>query len=378
MKIVYNGLFLTRPHTGMGQYTAHLFAELPKALPKAEHIVVAPSRVADHPKDMTVEVLKPAHYGMGEGLALDRWESHDLSQRAEALGADVILTPYPTPPADSDIPVVMAVHDMLPWQIPAYRRSLRSRLKLRRILEGIRQAERILTVSKFSRDSIARIATVDPKLITVTYDGVGPEYRTRPKPAAIAKVRRRYQLRRPSVLYLGGYDYRKNVRRLIAAFAESGLGESHDLVLAGAVTAPPGALYDDYRQLPELLKAAGIGGQTKRLGFVPEADKPAVLAGSAAFVYPSVAEGFGIPILEALGLGVPVAAGRIPSTRELFPGAVTLFDPANPANLAAALKRSVSATSRTRTAKGRALAKRYTWPAVAKRTAVVLRALTKT
>lgn len=373
MKIVYNGLFLTRPNTGMGQYTAHLFEELPKALPKAEHIAIAPGRVATAPPGLAVEVLKPARYGVGEGLALDRWESHDLPQRAVDLGADLLLTPYPTPPPDVDIPVVMTVHDMIPWQIPAYRRSLRSRLKLRRIFEGIRQAEQILTVSKFARDSIVNLAAVDPKQISVVYDGVGDQYRHRPSPAAVAKVRRKLKLQRPYVLYLGGYDYRKNVRRLIEAFAQSGLGATHDLALAGAVTAPPGSLYDDYRQLPELLKTAGIAAQTKRLGFIDEADKPALLAGAVAFVFPSVAEGFGIPILEALGLGVPVAAGKIPSTRELFPGAVTLFDPADPSDLAAVLKRTVNSTSKARTAKGKALAKRYTWSAAAKRAAAVLR-----
>lgn len=375
MKIVYNGLFLTRPNTGMGQYTAHLFEELPKALPKAEHVAITPSRVAAAPKGMTVETLKPARYGVGEGLALDRWESHDLPYRAVELGADVVLTPYPTPPADAEIPVVMTVHDMIPWQIPAYRRSLRSRFKLRRILEGIRQADHILTVSKFARDSIVNLAAVEPKRITVVYDGVGDQYRQRPSPAAVAKVRRKFKLRRPYVLYLGGYDYRKNVRRLIDAFARSGLGETRDLVLAGAVTAPPGSLYDDYRQLPELLKSAGIDSQTQRLGFVDEADKPGLLAGADAFVFPSVAEGFGIPILEALGLGVPVAAGKIPSTRELFPGAVTLFDPADPSDLAGALKRTADSKSKTRVAKGKALARRYTWPAAAKRVADALRGL---
>lgn len=372
MKIAYNGLFLTRPHTGMGQFTAHLFAELPKALPAAEHVAIVPGR-ATAPKGMDLELLKPSHYGLGQGLALDRWETHDLPKRAAALGAGVLLTPYPIPPTDVEIPVVMTVHDMIPWQLSAYRRSLRSRLKLRRILEGIREADRLLTVSKFARDSITALTDVDPRQITIVYDGLDDRYRKRPSTAAIAKVRRTHKLRRPYVLYLGGYDYRKNVRRLIAAFAASGVAATHDLVLAGAVTAPPGALYDDYRQLPELLRTAGIAAQTKRLGFVDEAEKPALLAGAAAFVYPSVAEGFGLPILEALGLGVPVAAGQIPSTRELFPGAVTLFDPADPADLAAVLKRVVKSPPKARIAKGRAVAKRYTWPAAAKRAAAVLR-----
>jgi glycosyltransferase involved in cell wall biosynthesis len=375
VKIVYNGLFLTRPLTGMGQYTEHLLTELPKALPKAEHIAITPGRVTKPPKGVSVEVLKPNRYGVGEGLALDRWESHDVPKRAQELGADILLTPYPTPPADVEIPVVMTVHDMIPWQLAAYRRSLRSRLKLRRIFEGIRQADHLLTVSKFSRDSIVNLAGLDSKRITIVHDGVGDQYRKRPSTAAINKVRKANKLQRPYVLYIGGYDYRKNVRRLIEAYAASGLAESHDLALAGAVTAPPGALYDDFRKLPELLKEAGISAQTKRLGFVDEADKPALLAGADAFVYPSVVEGFGIPILEALGLGVPVAAGRIPSTQELFPGAVALFNPADSADLAKVLKRTVASPSKARISKGKMLAKKYTWPAAAKTAAAAIKKL---
>lgn len=374
MKVAYNGLFLTRPLTGMGQYTAHMFAELPKALAKAEHVAIVPGRVTAPPKGMTVDILKPTRYGVGEGLALDRWESHDLPKRAQELGADVLLTPYPTPPADVEIPVVMTVHDMIPWQLRAYRRSLRSRLKLRRVLEGIRQADHILTVSKFARDSIIHLAGVSSKQITIVHDGVDDRYRQRPTAAAIAKVRKAHKLvARPYLLYLGGYDYRKNVRRLIEAYAASGLPETHDLALAGAVTAPPGALYDDYRKLPELLQEAGITRQTRRLGFVDEADKPALVAGADAFAFPSVAEGFGIPILEALGLGVPVAAGKIPSTQELFPGAVALFDPVDPSNMASVLARTVSKPVASRISKGKTLAKRYTWPAAAKQAAAVLR-----
>ncbi len=90
-------------------------------------------------------------------------------------------------------------------------------------------------------------------------------------------------------------------------------------------------------------------------------------------MYPSVAEGFGIPILEALGLGTPVAAGKIPSTRELFPGAVALFDPVDPASMAAVLARTVAKPSPARRTKGKALARRYTWPAAAKQAAAELR-----
>lgn len=377
MKIVHNGLFLTRPHTGMGQYTKNLLEALPKALPQAEHVVVVPEPVKDAPKAMTARVLRPSRTGLGRGLALDRWESHDVPHAAAGLRADIYHTPYPTPPVSGPFRTVMAVHDMIPWQLPQYRKTIRSKLKLRRVLEGIQSADRITTVSKSAAADITKLTHVPKDRISVTYDGVDASYRKRPSAQAIAAAKRKHQLRRPYILYIGGFDYRKNVRALIRAFAESGLAGSHDLVLAGAVTAPMSALYDDFHMLDRHLEEAGTAKQTKTPGFVSEADKPALLAGADAFVYPSLAEGFGIPVLEALGVGTPVAASDIPPFKELFGNAVTLFDPTNVPAMAKAIRQTAQHPIAAKRSRGKALAKRYTWGATAARTAKVFRQLAK-
>lgn len=368
MKIAYNGLFLTRPYTGIGQYTRHLLAAMAQWRPKDELTVFVPKRVTAALPGVRVTVVPPSRRFLGRGLALDRWETHDLAA-AVRHGADLYHAPYPTPPLDAPIPTVMTVHDMIPWQLSEYRAGVRRRLKLARIFRGIQAADRICTVSETSKAAITRLTVVPPERVSVSYDGLDSRYYKPVTATAKREVAARHGLARPFVLYLGGYDRRKNTASLITAFAESGLAETHDLVLAGALTAPRTRLHRDFSGLPGLINRAGVAAAVRRIGFVAESDKPALTAAAAAFAYPSVAEGFGLPILEALAVGTPVVASDSPVNIELFAAAATLVDARRPDAFGQALRRVV--TRPPRPAAGRKLAKSYSWERVADRTAAV-------
>lgn len=380
VRIAVNGLFLARPHTGMGRYALGLLGALPAAMRGTEFVVFVPEKPARSlklPSAVRTVVVPIGRSLLGRGKAIDEWERSKLGLAASQLKANLIFQPYPTPPIRNPyrVPVVMAVHDVIPWQLPRYRRALRSRLKLRGVLDGIRRADRIVTVSRTSAKAITWASQVPAERISVTYEGLEPAYSKQPASAAMAAVRKRFGLQRPFVLYVGGYDYRKNVRRLIQGFAESGLaggsGKSagHDLVLAGAVTAPASALYEDFHKLPQLIAQAGIGRRTKVLGFVSEADKRTLLAAADAFAFPSLAEGFGLPILEALAAETPVAASDIPINQELFPGAYEPFRPDRTDELAKALRDAALEPDSAKVARGTEAVARYTWPAAAERTA---------
>ncbi|MEX2209633.1 MAG: glycosyltransferase family 1 protein [Patescibacteria group bacterium] len=373
-RIAVNGLFLTRPHTGMGRYTLGLLRSLPAAMRGAEFVAFVPEKVAvDLPRAIRTVVVPPKRSLLGRGKALDDWERSRLGVAAGQCKAHLIFQPYPAPPTRNpfDVPVVMAVHDVIPWQLPRYRRAIRSRVKFRGIKRGIRAADHLLTVSSASAKAISWAVDVPRQQIAVTYEGLEPEYRTVPSSRTVTAVRKRYGLVRPYVFYVGGYDYRKNIRGLVRGFAESGLPAGHDLVLAGALTAPSSALYEDFHRLPILIAQSKVNGQVRTIGFVSESEKQALLSGADAFCYPSLAEGFGLPVLEALAGGTPVAASDIEPIHELFAGAYEPFRPDHTEELATALRKAVLEPDERKVEKGHDWAKHYTWETAAERTAAV-------
>jgi glycosyltransferase involved in cell wall biosynthesis len=374
IRVAVNGLFLARPHTGMGRYTLGLLRALPAAMQETEFVVFSPEkpdRSLKLPAAVRNVVVPTKRSLFGRGKAIDEWERNKLGLAASQLKAHLIFQPYPTPPIRNPykVPVAMAVHDMIPWQLSRYRRALRSRLKLRGVLDGIRQADGIITVSRASAEAVTWASGVPAERINVTYEGLESDYAKKPSAAVLTKVRKHFGLGRPFVLYVGGYDFRKNVRRLIQGFADSGLAAGHDLVLAGAVSAPASVLYEDYHKLPQLIAQSGIGGQTKVLGFVSEEEKRALLAAADSFVFPSLAEGFGLPILEALAAGTPVAASEIATNQELFSGAYEPFRPDRVGELAKALRDATLEPDTAKIARGNAAVDRFTWKESARLTA---------
>lgn len=375
MKIIHNGLFLTRPGTGTGEYTANLLAALPEAMPDDTHVVLVPEEVQFTSPNLTIEVIEQPYSWLGRGISFDQWETRGVVKALGKLAGDIYHAHYPTPVVDTSLPVVMTVHDAIPWRWTQYRATARRRLKLRRQMQGIAAAKHILTVSETSKNEILAVTDRHPADITVTYNGV-EEALFRPVTAHQVKAfTERHGLTRPYVLYFGGYDYRKNVRRLVEAFAGSGLPATHDLVLAGALSAPRTKLYSDYADLPHLVHAHGIANNVQRIGFVSQEEKSALLKAADAFVYPSLDEGFGLPIVEALAVGTPVIASSIPSTKELFGEAVATFPPDNTNEFARVLRQQVGLVGSPRKAAGRRIAKEFTWSAVAEKTARAYRSV---
>jgi glycosyltransferase involved in cell wall biosynthesis len=201
--------------------------------------------------------------------------------------------------------------------------------------------------------------------------GKAPEYRPDLSSVYISKVLQRYGIRRPYLLYIGTIEPRKNLTKLVEAFASiRDSAPQYQLVIAGK----KGWMYDDLFRTVSTLRLAESVVFT---GFVEEQDKPFLIAGADVFVYPSLYEGFGIPVLEALSCGTPTLTSDSSSLREVAGDAAVLANPESVHDIAAKLGQLLSSqTLRASLAeRGIAQASRFSWTRMATQTREVYFAL---
>jgi glycosyltransferase involved in cell wall biosynthesis len=184
----------------------------------------------------------------------------------------------------------------------------------------IRKVRAIITVSNFSRERIVRLTGVNPERVHVIANGVEPRFRPA-DPETVRQIRVKFGLTDPYILFVGSLEPRKNLRILLEAWR---LGSFTGATLA--VVGASGHLFPkvEFDSIPE-----GV----RLLGSVEDDVLPALYSGAKGFVYPSIYEGFGLPPLEAMACGCPVAVSDIPAHREVCGSAATYFDPFNPEEL---------------------------------------------
>ena len=232
---------------------------------------------------------------------------------------------------------------------------------------NINTAAHLLSDSEATKRDIIKHFGVAGERITVVYPGVSPRFGPEYPPADLAAVKAEYGIDGPYVLYVGTLQPRKNVERLIEAFATAkrATGFSERLVLAGRMGWMPGGIM---RRLHEMGEAVTLAG------YVPETDLGPLYAGATAFVLPSLFEGFGMPVIEAMASGTPVVAANAASLPEVCGDAALLFDPHQTEELAEALSRVCCDGGLRAELRGRGLgqARRFTWREAAARTLDVL------
>ncbi len=370
MRIAINALFWASPATGSGQYVRHLVHHLAEVSPELELALVAPRHVslADAPPGVGALPLDgPLAGNVGKLLA----EQQLMPAAARRLGADLIHVPYFAPPWRRPLPVVVTIHDLIPLLLPAYRGGFLVRAYTAWVAYAARRADRIVTDSHASaRDIIARLR-VPPERVQVVY--LAAEARFRPAPresdTELQALRRRLGLPGDYLLYLGGFDRRKQVPELLRAYACSGLAsQGLALVIGGRLPDADTPFSPDPRRLVAEL---GLADAVHLLGWVDEADKPALYRGARAFCFPSAYEGFGLPPLEAIACGTPAVIGCGSSLEEVAgPGALAV-PPGDVEALAEALRRLAEddALHARLRASGLAHAATFSWAATARQTA---------
>jgi alpha-1,3-rhamnosyl/mannosyltransferase len=252
------------------------------------------------------------------------------------------------------------LHDLTCWLMPETH-SPANVLADREFAERIlKRSHGLIAVSEVTRQDAVRILNIPPEKISVIHHGIADVFFDVP-PERASEVRSRYALERPYLLFVGTIEPRKNVDTLLDAYqslAPSLRGE-FDLVLAG----PPG-----WAQAETMARLRPSSPGVRYLGYVAERDLPGLFAGAAAFVYPSLYEGFGFPVVQAMAAGTPVITSAVSALPEVSGGAALLIDPRSQAALGDAIACLLTSPSRREAlaALGRANARRFSWPECAR------------
>ncbi|HEX3646583.1 MAG TPA: glycosyltransferase family 1 protein, partial [Vicinamibacterales bacterium] len=352
MRIAFDGTALRPGRTGVGYYTEHLLHHLARTTTDDELIVVS-NRAIDTtaPLPSRVRVATPAHR-----IPRLVWMQTLAVTALREVDADVVHFTNGMLPLMSPVPTVVTIHDMSLRLYPRFHPPRRVILNRPLVDLAARTADAIITPSASAKGDIVRLYDLDPARVHVVYEAAAPSFARVHETAVLERVRRRYGLAERIILYVGTIEPRKNLPTLIDAFAaRRRSGElSHQLVCVG----PYGWLS---RGIDQQIRRCGVADAITFTGYVPFEDLPALYSLAEMFVYPSMYEGFGLPVVEAMACGVPVITGRTAALSEIGGGAIMEVDRIEPDALGRALVAMADSRDRREELSGRGLARSQTF-----------------
>ncbi|CAG0932866.1 mannosyl-N-acetyl-alpha-D-glucosaminyl-diphospho-ditrans,octacis-undecaprenol 3-alpha-mannosyltransferase / alpha-1,3-rhamnosyltransferase [Thermoflexales bacterium] len=302
-------------HSGVGNYTAQLLTALVDRADARQYVLLA---------NRTLNGETPCRTLGQVGRRFPNrsaWMQWTLPRDLAVVQPDVCHFTNYLAPLRAPCPLVITLHDMSLF-VHTRLHPLKSQLFVRPLIPVVaRRAAAIITVSQHAKQEIVTGLKISPKKVHVIYEAAAPQYRVITDAAELDRVRSRYELTRPFVLYVGTIEPRKNLARLVAAFAQA-RRQCPDLELVLV-----GQLGWKYTAILKAIEDLNLGHAVRRLGYVPNADLPALYTLARLLAFPSVYEGFGLPVVEAMACGTPVLTSNNSSLAEIASGASYLIDP---------------------------------------------------
>lgn len=372
MHIIVNLQPLLTPLTGIGHYTRELTRELLKHESHTlegitgrkletltlEHPLLQTFHQAGQPRterNHLVWQLARRYLRNGITRKMYRWLCSQRLQysvkQPDALywEPNYILLPWQGPS-------VVTVHDLSHQRYPEHHPAERVRFLDRHLPESLQRATRINVVSQFTADELQALHGVAPERIDIVPPAVAERFFQAPTESVVAGLRQHYQLPPRYLLSVGTLEPRKNLATVLEAFASLPIEQqqSTPLLLAGM----QGWGSQTYTQQ---VQQAFTRGTIRRLGYVPTEDLPGLYALAQGFVYVSLYEGFGMPVVEAMAAGTPVLTANTTATTEVAAGAALEVDPLDKEAIRHGLQRLMDETHETYIAAGKARAQHFTW-----------------
>ncbi len=298
------------------------------------------------------------------------WEQLVLPWRARQRRLDVLHSPGFVAPLFSPCPSVVTVLDLIYLEFPETFPFLARQWMRFLVRHSTRRARAVIALSEYSRDEILWALDVPFWKIRAIHLGGGEDLMVPPAPGEAEKVLLRYGISSPFVLSVAASHPHKNLVRLLEAYYRMEEKERYQLVILGVRHNRYGA------RLLQTLNRLDLSGRAVFTGWVPERDKEIIYSRATCTVFPSLLEGFGLPVLESMRHGVPVACSDLPSLAEVAGEAAYLFDPYSADSIAAALRACLFDRDLREQliARGRAHASKFTWEKTARKTLEVYRA----
>jgi glycosyltransferase involved in cell wall biosynthesis len=362
VRVAIDARALLPQKTGIGTYTRGIASGLAR-IPGVEVGLFSPRPLSQADRSGPWTAVADHHpFGMV-------WAQTALDRRCAAWRADVLLAALTIAPALASLPVVSVVHDLTPWDHPEWHTG-RTLVGFLPLWERTADRARFLVcVSQSTADEVFRRYPEAGPRIRVVPNGVDRDFTPAAGGTDGEAVRRRFAGGNRYILYLGTLEPRKNVEALVAACERvwSRRRSRPDLVLAGGLGWKTASLHRRIVRSP-------YRDKIHLAGYAPRDVARDLYRGAEVFVYPSLCEGFGLPVLEAMACGTPVVASTAPALREVAADAALYANPLDPGALALQIEHlldDASLRDRLRRA-GPERASTFSWDAAAARTALIL------
>lgn len=317
--------------TGLGNYSRSTINGLARHFPDHEYALYTPTRgdVQYAPPD-TADIRLPS--SIWSKQLKSYWRTFGLGKRLVKDGIELfhgLSNEIPVGIEKTGVRSVVTIHDLIFMRYPELYPAMDRRIYFRKVRNAVRAADRIIAISRQTRDDILELTDADEQKIRIIYQGCHPWFHKKASPETLGNTRKKYDLPPAYLLYVGTIEERKDLLTIVRAIHEHHI--DIPLVAVGRKT-------DYFGQVKRYMEQHRV----KNIFFhhhIDNADLPAVYQQAEAFIYPSRYEGFGIPVLEALNSGTPVITTRGGCLEETAGAGGLFMEPGNAEELAMLIKK---------------------------------------
>lgn len=320
--IVFDGRMIGSRMTGVARHLINLLNGLNQVAPKNKYTVILNSKEAFEYFGDKVDIVwaKSKFASLGEYFEIPRITA--------MLKPDIFHNPSYTPiTPKGKVPYLVTVHDLI--RLTHEKNYFKKLYNLAAAKKACKKADRVLTVSEYSKQEITDVLKVDKDHIDVVYNGIQERYFKPADEARVKEVKEKYMLPESYILYVGSHDVHRNLSGTIEAYMKSGV--SMPLVLAL-----------QWEEIKRYCESEVKPSNVICLGSVADTDLLYLYRGASLFLFMSFIEGFGLPIVEAFASGVPVVTSNVSSLPEVSAGCAVEVDPWDTNAIAGAIKMTLS------------------------------------